>query len=163
MSAENECEFESGVWISGGRKSVLRPILKKWMSECRRYTEITGDASWWFNERASTGILAIAAAKTRGWAALEEYSTTKGQIDVNGVKKNIKGRCDLYISNDKYDFAIEFKQAWQNLFPTDRFSKVSNGWRDAWAQSRSVWKPLPEAVVIGRLLGWNNSSRKPWD
>ena len=98
-----------------------------------RYTKITKDVSWWYNERASISILACAAARLDHWVALEDFPTKKGQIAQEGDRREKQGRCDLWLSNHRRDYAIEFKQAWQPL--GDRvsdFRRTQRAWKDAW-------------------------------
>jgi hypothetical protein len=124
---------DSGVWVSS-KLRVFEPLLRSWLRECKRYTEITGtDVCWWFNERASISTFAIAAARRRGWVALEEFSNKKGRIDAKGAKRVGHGRCDLYLANSKTDYAFEFKQAWQPLFALkDPLSVARRRWTEAW-------------------------------
>lgn len=93
----------------------LEPVLKNWGKAVEEYTTtLEGDACWWYTERANVGVLAGAAWRTKGWLALEEFSTLKR--DGRGEHKN--GRCDLYLMNKDeggLSFAFEAKQAQQNM------------------------------------------------
>lgn len=95
---------------------VLETILKKWITVVSEYSAAfdEDDACWWYTERANVGILAAAAWKTKGWLALEEFSTTK-RGEIKGETKN--GRCDLYIGKKDHSssFALEAKQCYQGI------------------------------------------------
>jgi hypothetical protein len=69
--------------------SLLKPLLESWLRLTEKYATQhgpkksnpgSGDASWWYTERASIGILASAAWQIKGWTALEEYSTNKIEL-----------------------------------------------------------------------------------
>ncbi len=85
----------------------IRDVLNKWISIQKEYIKKLDDYPWWYNERASIGILAAAAWKTSN-VALEEYSTIKGIR----TEKRKSGRCDIYFSAGNEHFAGEAKQAW---------------------------------------------------
>lgn len=102
--------------------SHLKPLLESWLLLTEKYATQhgpkksnpgSGDASWWYTERASVGILASAAWQIKGWTALEEYSTNKiepGKKDVGTAARIKRGRCDLQISSNKSLYAFEAKQ-----------------------------------------------------
>jgi len=123
---------------------VLRPVLEAWIEVVNRYCEVQShwDNPWWFNERASLSTLAGAAWSLPNWVALEEYVTTKrgplptGRVDEDGVRKDRKGRCDLFIRNKAHHFAIEAKQAWQSIGPQSHGTTyvhpaMKKAWKDA--------------------------------
>lgn len=95
--------------------SILEPVLQKWIKTVEYYSDIyEDDACYWYNERANVGILAAATWMTKGWHALEEYSTKKHGETCDDDKRY--GRCDLYIAKrDGVSFAIEAKHAWQDI------------------------------------------------
>jgi hypothetical protein len=112
----------------------LRPLLLQWIKLIKEYCEANHctDNPWWYSERANVGLLAGAAWRVRKkWHSLEEFPTDKRRtstgknkkmepdIPTGGVekKKNVRGRCDLYVSHASKGFVIEAKQAWQNLSP----------------------------------------------
>lgn len=131
-------QLEEGVWTNHSLRS-LGPVLKSWTAECARYTRIANDASWWHNERASVSVLAVAAARTEGWVALEEYPTKKGTIDVDGSRRGLQGRCDLWLRGGQRDCAIEFKLAWQPLTSRgDGLGRVHIAWDAAWKASGNL-------------------------
>jgi hypothetical protein len=127
--------------VTVSRNTVgLRAPLAKWIRECRRYAEIVNDYCWWYNERTNIGILAVAAAKVKGWAALEEYCLRKGAVDEKGNICDRHGRCDLYLSGTEHGtgFAMEFKQVRQPIGPgvSDQIGMrtlkaMSAAWKDA--------------------------------
>lgn len=130
----------------------LRPLLEEWVELIKDYCAANQctDNPWWYGERANLGLLAGAAWRHRnGWHALEEFPTEKrrtrsGKKKIDPVKpddgvekkkKSPRGRCDLYVSHKSTGFAIEAKQAWQNLSPgtrKDRFAQaMTQARRDA--------------------------------
>lgn len=116
--------IESGVKIkSDSELRKLKPVLDNWVEIVQEYSRAfqNHDACWWYTERANVGILAAAAWRTKGWLALEEYSTSKRR-DGTGSKN---GRCDLYMAKNNHDnsFAFEAKQAWQTM-RSDDISKI---------------------------------------
>lgn len=115
-ACENTISIFSGVAIKEGAAKLFEPVLHSWIMAVNEYSQAFQfeDACWWYNERANISILSAAAWKTTGWVAIEEFSTQKhGGGD--GQLKN--GRCDLYLAKGGHDvsFAIEAKQAWQNI------------------------------------------------
>ena len=117
--------IESGIKIkSGSELRKLKPVLDNWIEIVREYSKAfqNHDACWWYTERANVGTLAVAAWRTKGWLALEEYSTSK-RGDEAGSKN---GRCDLYMAKKNHgnSFAFEAKQAWQTM-RSDGISKIS--------------------------------------
>ena len=138
-------DIERHVWVGRNAKHqrrarVPRAILEGWVEECHRYCELMNDVCWWYNERASVSTFAIAAGKTPGWVALEEYSTSKEALGDEARAAAKYGRCDLYVANKEQEFAFEFKQAWQTLFPTapGTYLSLEKGWTDALADSRKL-------------------------
>ena len=98
----------------------LRPLLNEWTGIVLRYCALSRfcDNPWWFNERATLSTLAGAAWSLPDWVALEEFKTLKrDSVPSTKVEQGqlTPGRCDLYVSNKKYDFAFEAKQAWQSI------------------------------------------------
>ena len=96
---------------TSSKLNEIRPILLKWMRLNRQYVKYWEglDCGWWYNERTSTGFLAIAAWQS-GEVSLEEFSTKKGSKSSDYV-----GRCDLYFTKSNHDFVVEAKHAWVNL------------------------------------------------
>lgn len=94
-----------GIYTKNPRS--IRPVLRKWISTQKEYIKKSVDYPWWYNERASTSILAAAAWKTSN-IALEEFSTIKGVQK----EKPKRGRCDIYFTSGREDFVGEVKQAW---------------------------------------------------
>jgi hypothetical protein len=143
----------NGLWVSP-KLRVFEPILRSWQRECRRYTEITQtDVCWWFNERASISTFAVAAARRRGWIALEEFSNKKGRTDEKGNKRVGRGRCDLYLCNPKTDYAFEFKHAWQPLFAQkDPLSIARKHWSAAWTDVGALSRHEANVRVAGTFI-----------
>jgi hypothetical protein len=67
------------------------------------------DVPWWYGERASLGLFALAAWEV-GAAPLEEFSIEKGK-----GRRGYTGRGDLLISIAKKKFIIEAKQEWISI------------------------------------------------
>lgn len=116
----------------------LSPLLKSWCQCVIRYSKIQEweDNLWWYNERATLSSLAGAAWQLDGWVALEEYSTRKkGRLPTKkGIDSGrlIGGRCDLYVSHQSTSFAIEAKQAWQNIGNRAHANRVDEAMNLAW-------------------------------
>lgn len=128
----------SDVWTSP-RAKALEPVCRSWLKECERFHEITDDACWWYNERANTSVFAIGAAKVKGWVALEEFAARKRHVGEDGAMKSVAGRCDLFITTAESGYAIEFKQAWQSLFPNGgSYKQINAKWNAAWNDIGSV-------------------------
>jgi len=108
----------------GKEKVELEGVLGQWLKLVNLYSlqhQDVNDACYWYNERATLGILAAAAWQNKGWCALEEYSNNKR--DKLGEQKT--GRCDLYIRGITSSYACEAKQAWQ---PMGNKVKTPNGY-----------------------------------
>ncbi len=147
----NNDAYVSKVVVTSAVKG-LRPLLVQWTQLIQEYCEENHrtDNPWWYGERANLSLLAGAAWRLQnGWHALEEFPTTKRRtaggtkavepvVPEGGIekkKKSPRGRCDLYVSHRSTGFAIEAKQAWQNLSSAtrrDRFSEaMTRARRDA--------------------------------
>jgi hypothetical protein len=89
------------------RTRCLRPILKRWISLNRmfgsRWTRMSGDAPWWYNERALLGVF-VGAVWQSGEEAFEEYSEQKRRGKLLGP-----GRIDLWFSAGSSEFWAEAK------------------------------------------------------
>ncbi|MCF7864356.1 MAG: hypothetical protein K9L89_06180 [Kiritimatiellales bacterium] len=80
------------------------------------------DVPWWYNERASVGLLAAALWKTGGYA-FEEYSTKK---------KGKVGRVDLEFGTGNEVFVAEAKQCWiRNMGKTDPTNRIKQSFKAA--------------------------------
>lgn len=109
-------------------QDVVSQLLAAWVESVLRYDKIMegdagegGDCCWWYNERTNVSVLA-GAAWTKGWVALEEYSTLKragAPISVVDAEEgsDARGRVDLYVSTPHEDYAFEAKQVWLRLDP----------------------------------------------
>jgi hypothetical protein len=89
----------------------FKPILENWckivVSWCDRIS--WEDCPWWYGERASLGLFALAAWEF-GTAPIEEYSTEKGK-----GRARYTGRGDLLIPIGEKDYIIEAKQKWISI------------------------------------------------
>lgn len=108
----------------------INRLLKEWTNVVRSYCEFDqfDDNPWWYNERANLSLLAAAAWRLNGWQALEEFSTTKRGVVPHAKidsRKNVNGRCDLYVSHASTSFAVEAKQAWQSLSGRARTDNIT--------------------------------------
>ena len=135
------------------------------------YTKVQpANPCWWHSERSNVGILSAAAWKTPGWVALEEYPTEKhGKLEKNGKQRESYkyGRCDLYLSHTKCDFALEAKQAWQRV--SDRakplgetLGRINSAWKDTGSLQNSEAKIRIAATFVIPIvnLGRNKAKSK---
>lgn len=151
----------------------LEPVLKNWVNAVEEYTTaFEGDACWWYTERANVGVLAGAAWRTKGWLALEEFSTLKR--DDRGELRN--GRCDLYLLNKDeggLSFAFEAKQAQQNMGARTFESlgrvekKLAGAWSDTGKLRRSeAQKRVATCFVVPKMpvsqVGGIDGALKSW-
>jgi len=132
--------------------SELRPVFKRWVTFHHKYVKYWEgtDCAWWHNERASTGVFAIAAWRP-GEVALEEYGAKKGV-----GKDNYMGRSDLYLTNRSHDFVVEAKQSWITLAQiSDGLDDISNNLdqacRDAMRSSDPVSRRIGVVFVVPRF------------
>lgn len=122
-------------------RGPIKTLLEQWILMVERYAHLHSyeDNCWWYNERATLSSLAGAAWSLDGWVALEEFSTGKRhKIKADGIESGDlrPGRCDLYVSNRKKNFAFEAKQAWQRVGPKASATKnVFKGMHEAWVDS----------------------------
>lgn len=115
---------------TSARLRGLHPVLTSWTKAVMDFSKQSDNENncWWYNERASLSVLAGAAWRTKGWTALEEFSTTKratvpdGEVDHGRVSR---GRCDLHIESPSNDYAIEAKQAWQCIGKNARVDRMA--------------------------------------
>jgi hypothetical protein len=132
---------------SNERLRSITPLLSKWCDLVDHYSETTGDACYWYNERANISILASAAWQ-QGWVALEEYSTRKFRgFDPEEQEKppHGSGRCDLYFESKaaRIGYACEAKQAWQpigNARIEDELRVVRQKRASSWADTGRLTK-----------------------
>jgi len=82
----------------------LKPVLQKWISVHKIYTEKSKNLNYLHNERANLSALAGAIWRCGG-VALEEYAARKGE-------KNSSGRIDLYFGYEGKHIICEAKQKW---------------------------------------------------
>jgi hypothetical protein len=79
-------------------------IAKSWKAD--------GDVPWWYNERASLGLLAGSAFKADG-IAFEEITADKRKTSARRRKsKPYLGRTDIYLKIGNHEFIGEAKQCW---------------------------------------------------
>lgn len=80
----------------GKEKAELEGVLSRWLKLVNQYSlqhSDSGDECYWYNERATLGVLAAAAWQKKGWCALEEFSNDKHRKSGD----QSPGRCDLYM------------------------------------------------------------------
>jgi hypothetical protein len=104
--------LDFGIWIAPHARSLewLKPVFEGWNQAIVRFAEQTGEAPYYYNERANVSLLSVGAF-TCGAIALEEYGTQKQR-----GKTQSNGRADLYIGvRERSRFReinIEAKQRW---------------------------------------------------
>lgn len=105
MARFKTCEFTPGPLPD------FELILKNWCKTVVRWCEQMEweDVPWWYGERSSLGLFALAAWGV-GAVPLEEYSTMKGKGG-----GSYTGRGDLLISSSKKRYIIEAKQKWISI------------------------------------------------
>ena len=125
----SEIKFKAGIVHNNQNLIELEPVLKRWTKSVQEYNRTVKDICWMYKERANVSILAGAAWQEKGWTAMEEYGTVKKKE--NGDRSN--GRCDLYISNEELDFAIEAKLARVSMKGDGERTKkfINRAWEDA--------------------------------
>jgi hypothetical protein len=103
------------------RRNHFSEILNEWCDVVSRYTNefCTGDALYWYNERASLSSFASAAAR-KDYHVLEEYSTDKKGEESGDT---YTGRADLYLAKGKTEYIFEAKQQWVSI--SDRAASPS--------------------------------------
>src|SRR5487761_2063825 len=83
----------------GKEKTDIEGVLSKWLELVNQYSlqhRDPKDTCYWYNERATLGVLAAAVWKKSGWCALEEYSNEKHRKSGDPSS----GRCDLYMKGN---------------------------------------------------------------
>lgn len=128
---DNLIEVKTSLRLRG-----LHPVLSNWTQAVMDFSKQADHDNncWWYNERASLSVLAGAAWRTKGWTALEEFSTTKratvpdGEVDHGRVSR---GRCDLHIESPSNNYAIEAKQAWQCIGKNARADRMAKAMKKA--------------------------------
>ncbi len=96
--------------------------MEEWLLLIERFSRVSSDASYLYNERANVSLLAGAAWRC-GRIALEEFSHEKMHEEkrddaVNDSKGALKlGRCDLWMMgiDDKNDEIVEAKIKWLSM------------------------------------------------
>lgn len=100
------------------------------------------DVPWWYNVRASVGLLAAAVWKTGGYA-FEEYSTKK---------KSKVGRVDLEFGTGNEAFIVEAKQCWlKGMTDIDSANRLIEKYFAA--ASSAIVRPWNMAPVMAGTLG----------
>ena len=170
MTEFKHCGFTTGPLQEFGR------ILDYWCKIVVSWCERNGweDVPWWYGERSSLGLFALAAWEA-GAAPLEEYSTEKGK-----GKGRWTGRGDLLIPVKEKDYIIEAKQKWISISKraTKHEDKLDSAIQDALQGARDAREfkgrraglvfavpYLPESEIDSvneRLSEWLESLRE-WD
>lgn len=92
-------------------------IIEEWIVAVEKFTRITNDAPYWYDERANVSVLAGAAWRS-GKIALEEFQQNKtetaNQQDEQHIKER-RGRSDLWIQDERNSDFVEAKFKWLNL------------------------------------------------
>jgi hypothetical protein len=96
-----------------GRRHGLIEDWDRWLSKAdklyERFLDQVGVSPFYFNEVASSGFLASAAA-VAGFVPLSEYEIDKRSKVDRRVK--VHGRADLWFSSRKRAYSFELKRAW---------------------------------------------------
>lgn len=101
----------SGSRIASSKKMHhWHSVVEEWILAHERFSRLTGDAAYWYTERANIGVVAGAAWRC-GMVALEEFQVIKNNAGYSKKKdqKDWSGRCDLWMVNDRGDEIIESK------------------------------------------------------
>lgn len=120
------------------------PLMEEWLLLIERFSRVSSDASYLYNERANVSLLAGAAWRC-GRVALEEFSHEKiheedSEISDGTAKLKAKatksGRCDLWMmGQDDKDEIVEAKINWLSLdnhkIPEVASKYLSNACKDA--------------------------------
>jgi hypothetical protein len=148
--------LESG--IHAGDLPSLSRLLKQWQSIVQKTTKewLTDDqAPWWYNERASLGLLAGAIWQRDGFV-FEEYSTYR-KIDTKRGATWKHGRCDMDFRLGNKDFVAEAKQCWptlgmhkENAIPVIKSSLQKAKDQVAQVKARN-YHPLAIAFVVPKI------------
>ena len=102
--------------INKGNLPSLYPLLKQWQSIIEATTKEwikSKDALWWYNERASLGLLAGAVWQLKGFV-FEEYTTLR-KIHTQRRVSYKHGRCDMEFRLGRQYYIAESKQCWPTL------------------------------------------------
>lgn len=84
----------------------LKPMLDELEYVVSEYIDAEDEPPFWYNEAASVSML-VAAAARRKYIAISDYRAEKEK-----ERKNVNGRCDLYISHEKNCVNIEAKMTY---------------------------------------------------
>jgi hypothetical protein len=97
--------------LAGDRRSTEHRLWEPWFAAAdrmaRRFLKEWEDDPFAYNETASVGTLAAAAARA-GYSALVDYVATKGRLDDR--RHSRPGRCDMWLGTEGRAWAFEFKQ-----------------------------------------------------
>lgn len=122
--------------VNAGRLRSFKPLLRAWteLQECGARTLGTGDAPWWYNERASLSIFAGAIWRSGGYV-IEEHATDKAiRRGAVGRPRHSRGRGDIYFRFSRKHYIGEAKQLWPALntrSPNSAQTYVEGAVRDA--------------------------------
>lgn len=152
--------------IHKGSLSAIVPVLNQWQSIVENTAKLwakDGDATWWYNERASLSLFAGAIWKCKGFA-FEEFSVER-KIDTKRGSRRKNGRCDIEFELKRKYYIAEAKQCWPTLgqHKEDAVQKVSSSLEQAEIQVAQVWEKgyhsLAMAFVIPRIpIGYTDET-----
>lgn len=100
-----------GTFVDATHLPGLQNVLKRWVAQMCDDGWGSGDAPWWYGERASVSQLAGAIWGTRGGWAMEEYAASR-KLEP-GTRK--PGRGDLALEANGLKLVCESKQIWPRL------------------------------------------------
>lgn len=165
MKEENSTQFFTDLKIPDSKLEPLRPVVQNWFKLLEKYQSICDlDYAYWWNERASTGILGSAANLTEGFCALEEYSLTKSRGDNSDTKqkKEYQGRNDLFIANEEIHYYCEAKNCFPKLADchNEDKNKIKEAIKDAENSSASLNKNDNELALAISFIAPTIPTRK---
>ncbi|WP_447753333.1 hypothetical protein [Sphingopyxis fribergensis] len=140
------------IWMKADARRHEATIWARWLGKVpqmrRAFAQAIDDDPLLYNETASVGVLASAAARA-GMLALAEYSATK-RGDGRG-RPHRHGRCDLWLCDPaaEISWAFEFKQLF--CAPSPRRGTIAAALDRACADARKV-HPLEADRCFGALL-----------
>jgi hypothetical protein len=127
-----------------GRLKHWKSLFEEWFLIVKRYCRIAegDDAPYWYNERANTGILAVAASRC-GWAVLEEYQCDKGK----GANRK-RGSADLWVSSGSNTENIEAKFGFISLASKNIDTYVKNKIKTAKRDAHKVDESSDKIALV---------------
>jgi hypothetical protein len=145
-----DLKIEFGIQSRRRISPHIETIIRGWAYAMKRYDNFLGvrekDLSYVYGERATISLFA-AGAWLRGYAAIEEFKSTKIKS-----RQEKYGRVDLYIFNKKNNVEVEAKYLEINASPqADGSAKIRRVLNSA-AQSAESYRRILVTCGIRRQL-----------